>query len=271
MIQRLILELTPLCNLSCNMCPRHYIDENSNYMKFKLFKKMIDEAYIINKDMVILPFWRGESALSPDFIKCMNYVLDKGLKVHISTNGHFMSEEHINVFKRCEFVTFSIHTDIGYKNAIKFAQEKTKEATVQASFVDCEKSVDKYMNKIIQDKKLLGLDSLRLYKEHTIDGVFGKNSSSTLEKRTFCPKLKNSFVVAYDGSFSRCNHIWQTDKTLNLNDISLSDAWIHPQMKNIRKNYPDTICQPCDQWTGHTNGEAWQMVNDVKEHKTYGI
>ena len=40
---RIVLELTPLCNLSCFMFPRHYINEADGYMQENLFKKMIDE------------------------------------------------------------------------------------------------------------------------------------------------------------------------------------------------------------------------------------
>lgn len=271
MFNRLILELTPLCNLSCKMCPRHYISEDSGYMSTELFKKLVDEAYNINKNIIILPFWRGESALHPSFIELMNYVLDKKLEVHISTNGHFMEQKHIDIFNRCKFVTFSIHSDIGYKNALKFVQQKNSTITAQASFVECEKTVEKYMKQAINDKNLLGFDSIRLYSEHTIDGVFGKSKITYAQQRSFCPKLNDSFVVAYDGNFSRCNHIWEADSSFNLNNISLKNAWEHDRMKQIRQTYPDNYCLPCDQWTGHTNGEAWQIKDGEKEHKVYNV
>jgi len=253
------------------MCPRHYISEDNGFMKAELFKRLVDEAFEIDKNIIILPFWRGESALHPYFIELMNYALDKGMDVHISTNGHFMEQNHIDIFNRCQFVTFSIHTDIGYKNALKFVQQKSNTTTAQASFVECEKTVEKYMKQSIDDENLLGFDSIRLYSEHGVDGVFGKSRITYDQKRNFCPKLKDSFVCAYDGNFSRCTYIWEVDKLFNLNETRLKDAWNHPRMNEIRQTYPDKDCLPCDQWSGHTNGKAWQMENGKKEHKVYNV
>jgi len=142
---------------------------------------------------------------------------------------------------------------------------------VQISFVDSEKTVEKYLKETIDHKNLNDFDSVRLYKEHTIGGEFGKSVAEGEKNRVFCPKLKDTFVVAYDGSFSRCNHIWETENTFNLNNITLKDAWAHTRMQEIRKNYPDEKCLPCDQWSGHTNGEAWRMIEGKKEHFIYGL
>lgn len=273
MLERVVLELTPLCNLACTMCPRHYIDDNDGFMDSHLCMKLVNEALELDRGIKILPFWRGESALHPEFVELMSYALDRGAKIHISTNGHFMDSEHIDVFSRCEFVTFSIHSDLGYKNALKFLDKRdnSQGAIVQVSFVECEKTVEKYLKETIKHEKLNGFDSVRLYKEHSLEGEFGRSKVDSSKKRAFCPKLKDTFVVAYDGSFSRCNHIWETEKEFNLNDITLKEAWSHQRMQEIRRSYPDDKCLPCDQWSGHTNGEAWRMIDGKKEHIVYGL
>jgi hypothetical protein len=243
-------------------------------MESLLFHKLIQEILLKNKDAIVLPFWRGESCLHPEFRDLMNFALDNGIRVHLSTNGHFMSKDFMKIFYRCEFITFSLHTDTGFKNAQKLINTKPSwsKATIQGSFVDSETSVGKYLKQCTQDTNLKGFDSIRLYEEHTVDGKFGKSAESDhSSNRFFCPKLRDTFVVSSDGSFSRCNHIWKPEKDYNLNHSSIEEVWKSPVMSKIRNNYPDTKCAPCDQWSGHTNGQAWQKnPHGTIIHKIFG-
>lgn len=271
---RIVLELTPLCNLSCHMCPRHYIKKTDGYMSEQLFKKLIDEIEIENRQAIVLPFWRGESCLHPNFLELLNYALGKNLRIHLSTNGHFMDQEFMDVFYRCEFVTFSVHNNRGYKNARKLIENKPSwsQLTTQVSFVDSEKTTQKYLAECSSANDLKGFDSIRLYVEHTIDGEFGKSAASANDNRFFCPKLNHTFVVSADGGFARCNHIWEPEYAQNLGSATIKEVWDGVRMNEIRAKYPDEKCTPCDQWSGHTNGEAWQKINDGQiKHKIYGV
>lgn len=272
---RVVLELTPLCNLSCFMCPRHYVKETDGYMPETLFKKLINEIANENSNAIVLPFWRGESCLHPKFTELLNYALAKKLRIHLSTNGHFMDEKFMDIFYRCEFVTFSIHTDLGYKNATKLLENKPTWSTVttQISFVDSEKSTAKYLGSCTTDnERLNGFDSVRLYTEHTIGGEFGKSKELTLNKeRHFCPKLTHTFVVSADGGFSRCNHIWEPEESGRLHESSIKELWKAERMQEIREKYPDEKCMPCDQWSGHTNGENWKIIDGKVVHYVHGV
>lgn len=268
---RIVLELTPLCNLSCFMCPRHYINEADGYMQENLFKKMIDEIVCENPEAIILPFWRGESCLHPNFNMLMTYAINQGLKIHLSTNGHYVEEQYKSIFYRCEFLTFSIHTPLGFNNAKIIIDNKPEwcTTTFQISFVDSEKTTKKYLNNIVTDSKLLGFDGIRLYKEHTIGGEFGKTQSQVCKSRHFCPKLAHTFVVSSDGYFSRCNHIWETQREFNLSNYSIKEVWESEVMRRIREDYPDKQCLPCDQWSGHTCGESWVKTKSGINHKKF--
>lgn len=260
---RIVLELTPLCNLTCKMCPRHIIDKNSGYMEDVLFKKLIDEIYLKNKDAKILPFWRGESLLHKKFKELSLYALEKDIKLHISTNGHYVDGEKAQILSKYEFITFSIHTKEGFEKAVEFTKKyKTDKNTIQISFVDCEDDMIPLLNKTIKSKGLLGFDSVRLYEEHTKEGKFGFSGKDINEPRVFCPKLENSLVIAYDGTISRCNHIWDSEPD-NVNDKTIQDIWDGEILNNIRKNYPDNLCTPCDQWSGRTNGKLWTKENNT--------
>lgn len=53
---RVVLELTPHCNLSCPMCPRQYVNMDETHMTPALFQKLVKEVLLKNKNAVILPF-----------------------------------------------------------------------------------------------------------------------------------------------------------------------------------------------------------------------
>ncbi len=255
---RIVLELTPICNLSCFMCPRHIIGKNPGYMTTELWYLMIDEITLMSKDIKILPFWRGESLLHKKFISLSNYALDREMKLHISTNGHYVDGEKAGVLSRYEFITFSIHTEEGFNKALDFTKKyKSDLNTIQISFVDAEVDLQHYMKEVLNDSDLMGFDAVRLYNEHSIDGDFGHSGLADENDRFFCPKLENTLVVAFDGTISRCNHIWNTEK-YDITKSSIKEAWQSMIMQDIRTNYPDAQCAKCDQWEGRTSGHFWK-------------
>jgi len=260
---RIVLELTPICNLSCFMCPRHIIGKNPGYMNSTLWYKLIDEIKDKSLDAKVLPFWRGESLLHKEFIPLSQYALDKGLDLHISTNGHYVEGEKAEILSQYEFITFSIHTDEGYKKAVNFAREyKSESNIIQISFVDVEVDLQHYMKDVLNDDNLMGFDAVRLYNEHSIDGEFGSSGLANENNRIFCPKLDNTLVVSFDGTISRCNHIWNIEQ-YNLVKNSIQEAWDSIVLNEIRTNYPDAQCSKCDQWEGKTSGNFWKKANQV--------
>jgi len=271
---RIVLELTPICNLSCKMCPRHYVPLDPIFMPVVLWEKLILEIRKACPDAVVIPFWRGESLIHPDFCEMINFALQNGVRVHLSTNGHCWDDIMVALLYKIEFLTFSIHSDVGFQNAKQF-MDNAKDGNnpiTQISFVECEKTAEKYLPEVIESSNLLGFDSVRLYKEHTIDGNFGSsNQEKSMLKRKFCQKLANTLVVAADGEVSRCNHLWETEKIFNDEDnsYSIEKIWNSDQFYDIRTNYPDTKCSACDQWTGHTLGEVWQYENGKVTHKVF--
>jgi len=198
--------------------------------------------------------------MHPEFVELLEYTLKKGVRVHLSTNGHYMDDHFKDIFYRCEFITFSLHDNRGYKNALKFIAGKPdwSDCTAQVSFVDAEKTTTKFLAECTNSTTLQGFDSIRLYHEHTIGGEFGNSGQDSDQERTFCPKLEHTFVVSADGQYSRCNHIWTPEQVGSLYQSTIKEIWDGERMGEIRAQYPDPQCTPCDQWSGHTNGETWR-------------
>ncbi len=81
------LELASVCNLNCPMCYTITDDfkekVNASLMSFDLYKKVIDEISQYGVYSIRLSL-RGESSLHKDFINCIKYAKEKGIK-EIST------------------------------------------------------------------------------------------------------------------------------------------------------------------------------------------
>ncbi|MFC5469716.1 radical SAM protein [Cohnella suwonensis] len=268
--QRIAIELTPLCNLSCAMCPRHHITDTTGFITEELWFKLIDDISRNSPDTVVLPFWRGESLLHPQFLRLLEYALSKSIRIHVSTNGLLIDEKFADLLCRCEFVNISIHTVSGLKQAQSFSKllkyKATKKPDVQISFVTGENTV-RYLDDVILSRNLQGFDSVRLYKQHTINGDFGGIGTSLDVPRTYCAKLLDTLVIAYDGAISRCSHIWTPEQGPDLNQMSIQEAWESQVMEKIRKDYPDPYCAGCDQWMGRTLGESWRMEDGMVEQE----
>jgi hypothetical protein len=190
----------------------------------------------------------------------------------MGTNGTLTNDKNSRILAKCEFVTFSLHTISGYSNAKKFLSDrKGKAPIIQASFVEGEETVEEMRLSMVNSPDLEGFDSIRLYSEHSKNGVFGSCSRQVGTNRVFCPKLEDTLTIAYNGCISRCNHIWKTENGVSLVKISIKEAWDSHILRSARNDYPDAKCAPCGQWSGHTCGESWQMIDGKVKHTLYNL
>jgi radical SAM protein with 4Fe4S-binding SPASM domain len=86
------IEITNYCNLNCPECfsGSDKMSRARGFMKKELFDKFISEAgpYLYNINL----YFQGEPMLHPQFFSFPEKAI--GLKVTVSTNGHFLSEEN---------------------------------------------------------------------------------------------------------------------------------------------------------------------------------
>ena len=115
-----ILELTPLCNLSCKMCYVHLQPDqmgNRSLLRFEQWKEIIDQAY--EKGMIRVTLTGGECLTYPEFDKLYLYLQSLGIRATILTNGLLLTEERIRFFKEyptnCIQVTMYGHNDNEYE------------------------------------------------------------------------------------------------------------------------------------------------------------
>lgn len=84
------IEPTNLCNLRCVSCSAWRAHRAQGFMPLPLFKKIIDDASSIRVSEIRL-WLHGEPLLHPHFGEMVAYIKQKGIAVHIITNGSALS------------------------------------------------------------------------------------------------------------------------------------------------------------------------------------
>lgn len=260
---RVHAELTAVCNLSCPMCPRHFVDEKPGFMSWDLWRKIVDECSEY-PEVTLIPFWRGESLLHPEFSDYIAYAKTKVDDVQITTNGTLINDKNIDALLQMSFVSVSIHNKASWEHAQWLLSRRHGSAPVlQVSFVEGEKTIERYMSELIQTPHLGGFDRVRYFDLHTEDGIFGSSKRRRDGSRNFCNKLNDYIVIDVDGQISRCSYVWVCEPDLSVRHQSIQEIWTGETYETIRRTYPDKVCGPCDQWQGVTAGKLYQKAGDT--------
>lgn len=278
---RVTVELTNHCNLKCAMCPGVYMKGSKGFMSMSLFKKIIDEISTHN-NITLVPFFRGESLLHPEFVEMSKYAKMRNISpVQLTTNATLMTEDIAQALIGIEldFISFSVDSvdhdtynkirkgadlqDV-LKNIEMFCELKEKmgcnKPEIQVSVIKTESTVDSIDEFVDfwQDR----VDRVRVYEEHSKDGNYGSLSKNSyinaLENRQPCLKPFTDTVIYWDGTVALCNHDWdRRDAIGNVNHNPIKDVWQNDKYKRIRyahiNNNDDLekLCKRCDHWKSY--------------------
>ena len=86
------VEPTNICNLRCPLCATGagLLKRPRGSMSLRDFTRVADS---LPRSVTDLYLWgQGEPFLAPDFLHMAAYAHDRGLRTHVSTNGHFMDD-----------------------------------------------------------------------------------------------------------------------------------------------------------------------------------
>lgn len=262
--KRIEIELSAKCNLQCPYCPRRFLSLSDGFMKFDLFKKIIDELSTNPKTIIVL-HRRGESLLHPDFVSICNYISKKFNEIQIASNATVLTtDKAYSIINSVTFISFSIDVPrlfnkyrypADYKkvenNILNFLKLNNKKIKTQVSLVKTNshnKSDFELFKKIWKDK----VDFVRIYEQHSSDGNFGSLQNKRINRQP-CVMPFYEMLVYYDGTLGRCNHDWDSNDIGDLNKNSISDIWTNQFYNNLRYQHKtleitDKVCKNCDSW-----------------------
>lgn len=273
--ERVTLELTNLCNLRCSFCPRHFSHGPLGTMDFDLFAACIDEISG-HPGVAVVPFFRGESLLHPRFLEMMRYAKERGVgPIQLATNGVLLSEEigREILDLGLDFISFSLDTidqklyeelrpggDYArvQRNVLRFlelrAEHPDPRTRVQVSAVETQRTRP-FLPELIDYWKVR-VDRVRIYREHSIGGKFGKLDTFAIpSERRPCPKVLTDMVVYWNGDVALCNHDWDRSEFIgNVLKDGMTGVWQCAAYQEVRRRHwegrtqEDPTCNACDHW-----------------------
>jgi len=242
MFKRITIELTNFCNLECAPCPRHHSMMPLGEMSEALWERLLDQ---LSPGTTLIPFWRGEALLHHYAREFLMMAVARQLDVVLATNGHYLScTIPPDLLAQLKAVSISLHGLKSYQAYLWLVQHAklTGKPEIQLTVVDGEETG-------IPDA-IFKAHNVRRYKEHTVDGVWGRIRDCSAIRQMWCDRLDTDLVITWDGKVSRCCYVWDPIPGLDANEKTLEEIWDSPQLMRIRKEYPDPVCFECDQWLG---------------------
>ncbi len=275
---RITLELTNHCNLNCTFCPRKLMEKHLGYMDTDLAKRLIDEM-AEHLPVSLVPFFRGESLLHPDWAEILEYAKSRGIgPIQLTSNGMCLDREASQVILDLEidFISFSMDTvdpeiyeqtrrrsryDQVVRNILQFVELKRRRGKslpqVQVSSVDTELHRPGKEAFVAFWRPLV--DRVRIYIEHSQDGHPGSIAEPlpSFSRRLPCWKPYTDMIVYWDGQVALCNHDWTRDAAHGLGNVarqSIAEVWKSPAYDEVRKAHRVgevaslSPCAHCDHW-----------------------
>ena len=277
---RITVELTNNCNISCTFCNRQKINMDVGYMEESLFYKIVDEM-AEHLPIKMVPFFRGESLMHPKFIDFIKYAKQKGIgPIQIASNALLLNEKMQDkiIESGIDYISFSLDTldkevykysrqlgnlEISSKNVesmgLKCKERKKKglwAPTLQVSTIN----IDEYISgqKEFIEKWRQYVDVVRVYEQHDekgrlVDPCIQKKIDVLCDRKPY-RKVFTDMIIYWDGRLALCNYDWDEKREIgNVLQTSLQEAWNSEVYEEIRKMHmsgmiDDSICKDCHHW-----------------------
>ena len=268
-------------------------------METSLAMRLIDEI-AEHAPVQIVPFFRGETLLHPDWQKIIAYMKHKNVgQIQFTTNATLLTKEATAgiLDLDLDFISFSMDTtdpqlynktrrgadySTCLNNVLSFIEERNRRGSsllVQVSAVETERHkplMDAFVNYWRERT-----DRVRVYAEHSTDGKPGSIDAPlpTFDKRKPCRKLFSDMVVYWNGEIAVCNHDWTrlvtgphigSAKTSGLAACWLSPAYAELRRRHLEGDFSGTsVCEGCDHWKMYYLGNGFlgrAYENTARKH-----
>lgn len=279
---RITVELTNQCNVSCTFCPRQSVKMDIGFMDEELFHKIVDEA-AEHLPVAIVFFFRGESLLHPSFFSFLKYAKDKGIgPIQFATNAYAMDHSIADqlVESGIDFISFSLDTldpeiykrsrlagdlnvsmdHVVYMSELCKARRKKglSSPELQVSTIETRDYIGGQSEFVDYWKKYA--DIVRVYYEHDDQGRFRnpetqKKVEELVPERKPCRKVFTDMLIYWDGQLALCCYDWRAGvRGINVREMTLQQAWDSEEYEMIREMHnsgdfrDDLLCKGCQHW-----------------------
>jgi sulfatase maturation enzyme AslB (radical SAM superfamily) len=266
------IESTSACNLRCIMCARNFMKEELEnklgYMKFGLFKKIIDEASEHGLPSIKLNY-RGEPLLHPELERMVKYAKGAGvIEVQFNTNGLLLTEgrakslieagldriifsfdgatkgtyEKIRTGSNYETVVSNIKTLVRLRDEMGLKRPCVRVQTVRMD--ETENEIDQYLDMWKPIANRVGIIKKR---------DRGGNTGKSKLKEFPCPQIWQRMMVCWDGEARMCCGDWGGMHVIgDANKESIYDIWHGQRLEHVRQCHLNgesgkiDVCAKCE-------------------------
>lgn len=204
------IEISSTCNLKCKICNQWKEKNNAKKLKFKDFKKLINEISKSFNDTT-LEFSGPEPLMNPKLLfQILEYAKNKGVKTAISTNGSLIDKEtavkliknnlkHISIsldsnkhevqdyIRQCNGL-FKKNVSV-IKNLVEAKQELYSKTVISVTCTITEYNVNELVD-LYNLCKSLKVDSIN-YNAYSVDNSYFNKNMPDYENDEFWVKKKN--------------------------------------------------------------------------------
>ena len=247
------IELSTICNLNCPMCFTLTEDFQKNvkrkFMEWELFKKIIDE--IAGKVPCVGLSLRGESTLHPDFIKCIRYCKDNGIKeVRFLTNGSTLTEEYFTQMAEAgaDWITISvdgvgemyesIRKPLRFKDTLNKIKNIARIKKERGWHRPCIKIQGIWPS--IKDNPTEFYTTFAPYVDQVafnpLIDYLANDTEIVYEEKFICPQLYQRMIIGSDGTAHLCTNDEEgRQKVGSVENSTIHELWHNEQRNRIRR------------------------------------
>lgn len=275
-----LVEVTNDCTLDCVMCPHSQIKERTGYMRFDLFKKVVDECSRHRSIGELVFSGIGEPLLHPQILEMGKFAKSKGIpKVRLITNAIFLTKQKTDeILEGSGFDEIGLSLDAFTEETYQKIKKSSHFQTVQGNIahflsrkgnrgrpfvslhiLKMRETVSEINDFLKKWSPLLGKgDHILLKDVHNFAGqVEDRRLRDQIytDRRLPCRQLWGFLYVSWDGDVMPCcMDPLKKLKIGNLHKSSLEELWKGPLIQEIRRihlqgRYKEIpLCCFCDNW-----------------------
>lgn len=277
---RITVELTNDCNVSCTFCNRQKIKMDIGYMNEKLFRKIVDEM-ADHLPIKMVPFFRGEPLMHPQIIELLCYAKSKGIgPIQLASNALLLDEKMQDALIEIgiDYISFSLDTIDPqiYKCSRLMGDLTVSSRNVETMGLKCKARKKKGLSaptlqvstinileyipgqKAFIERWLPYVDVVRVYEQHDEKGQLVdpkiRAKLDLFDKREPCRKVFTDMIIYWDGRMALCNYDWDEHRNIgNANTMTLQEAWDSDEYEAVRRmhlcsQFDNGICAECHHW-----------------------